>query len=88
MDAAIVVILIVLNIPVYKFIFKAIFKDNEDFRESAKYSFTPDTISLFRGKYWKDKLGEMKISVFIFACIVTVLVEFLILQNVINFIIQ
>jgi hypothetical protein len=58
----IVIVLIVLNIPLYKLIFKLFFKDSEDFSESLKYSFTPDIISLFRGEYWKDQMGQAKLS--------------------------
>lgn len=56
MEAIILIILLLANIPVYKKIHKLIFKDSGDFRESVKYSLTPDVYSLFKGRYWKDRI--------------------------------
>lgn len=57
--------LIIINIfTVYKFLFNMFFENMDDFNESLGYSLTPDIISLFRGKYWKDQVGEFKLGVF------------------------
>lgn len=82
--ALLVIVLIVLNIPVYSKIFYFIFRDSDDFKESVKYSLTPDIVSLFRGKYWKDWMGELKLSVFIMACIAVVAFEYLIIASLLN----
>lgn len=84
MEAAIVVVLLIANIPVYRFIFRLIFKSSDDFKESVKYSFTPDIFSLFKGKYWKDQIGEAKLSFFIFACVIVIIAEFAVIQAIIR----
>ena len=80
----IIMVLLIVNIPLYKVIYKFIFSDSDDFRESVKYSFTPDLFSLFRGRYWKDQIGEAKLSFFIIACIAAVAFEYLIIKSVIG----
>lgn len=80
----IIIILVLLNIPIYKFIFKQIFVDSDDFRESVKYNFTPDLFSLFKGRYMKDKIGEFKLGLFFMACILVIIVEY----GLINYIVH
>lgn len=82
--ALLVMILLVLNIPVYGKIFHFIFADSDDFKESVRYYFTPDIVSLFRGKYWKDRIGEFKISIFITVCIAVVALEYLVIMSLLN----
>ena len=77
-EAFIMVVLLIVNIPLYKIIFKAMFK------ESVRYSFTPDLFSLFRGQYWKDQIGEAKLSFFIIACISAIAFEYFIIKAVIG----
>lgn len=81
--------LIIINIcTVYKFLFNMFFKDMDDFNESLGYSLTPDIISLFRGKYWKDQVGEFKVGVFIILCIITTTIEYWIVNGIIQGIIH
>lgn len=82
--ALLIIVLVLLNIPVYRKIFYFIFRDSDDFRESVRYSFTPDIFSLFRGRYWKDQMGELKLSIFIMACIAVVALEYLIIGSLLN----
>ena len=79
-----IVILLVLNIHIYRKIFYFIFRDSDDFRESVRYSFTPDIFSLLRGRYWKDQMGELKLSIFIVACIAVVFLEYLVIGSLLN----
>lgn len=84
MAALIIIVLLILNIPLYKAYFRLIFSDSDDFRNSVKYSFTPDLFSLFRGEYRKDRIAEMKLSFFYFLCFITVVVEFFIVNSNLN----
>ena len=84
MEPVIAIILLIANIPVYKRIFKLIFKDSNDFNDSIRYSFTPDLFSLFKGNYWKDRAGEAKLSFLIFCCVIIVVVEFFIINSIIG----
>jgi hypothetical protein len=77
MEAIIVVGLIVINFfTVYKILFNLMFRNRDDFRESVRYTFTPNIISLFRGEYWKDKVGEFKLGVFLMLCIMATVIEY------------
>ncbi|MEG0772477.1 hypothetical protein [Clostridium sp.] len=80
----VIIILMVINIPIYKLIFRMIFVDGEDFREAVKYEFTPDLFSLFKGRYRKDKLGEFKLGMFIMLCILVVGLEYGIINYIYN----
>ncbi|WP_222708650.1 hypothetical protein [Paenibacillus sp. N3.4] len=84
-QAILVLILLVVNIPVYRLLFRVFFTDDDDFKESVKYSLTPDLISLFRGRYWKDKFGQTKITFFAVLCVVVVLLEVFLVQQMISF---
>ncbi len=83
MEPIIAIVLLVANIPVYKKILRLIFRDREDINDSIKYTFTPDLFSLFKGNYWKDRVGEAKLSLFIFSCVAVVVVELLIIKSII-----
>ncbi|HEX2926354.1 MAG TPA: hypothetical protein VHP38_08895 [Ruminiclostridium sp.] len=74
----IAILLIIVNIPVYKRIFRLFFKDSEDFYDSVKFSFIPDLYSLFKGNYWEDKSNEAKLSFFMMCCILITGIEFFI----------
>lgn len=87
MEWILILFLGVLNIPVYRFIYKFIFPRDEDFRESIRYSFTPDLFSLFRGEYWRDRIGEFKLGMFIFCCIAAVALEFFVIRWLLHFIV-
>jgi hypothetical protein len=86
LDTALVIIfiiLLVINIPAYRVYYSMIFRDKDDFSESVRYSFTSDLFSLFRGEYIKDRIGEFKLGIFVFACIFTVIIEFMIIKSII-----
>ncbi len=62
------IILGIVNIPVYFFIGKLIFKTWENFGESIRFWFTPDLFSAFNGEYWDDWIGELKLGAWIACC--------------------
>lgn len=84
MELLIYVVLFILNIPIYKWIFRRIFDDVDDLKQSVKYSFTPDIISLFRRRFWKDQFGELKLSVFYFCCLLIFVMECVVAAKVID----
>jgi len=88
-EAIIVVALIIINFfTVYKFIFNVIFSNREDFYDSVRYSFTPNIISLFRGEYWKDRVGEFKLGIFIFLCIAVTGLEYMVVNGILRWILN
>jgi hypothetical protein len=48
-------------------LFRVIFDDAADFWDCVKFSFTPDLISMFRGRYLDDWHQSMKLSLFLLA---------------------
>jgi hypothetical protein len=58
----------IVNIPVYRYLFKAFFPTHGDFNEALNYSIRPDLFSLFKGEYLKDVGAEMKLKFFIGLC--------------------
>lgn len=87
MAALVIVILIIINIfTVYRMIFNMIFRDSDDLAESIRYSMIPDIISLFRGEYIKDRMAELKLGIFILACLVVTIIEYSIIDYFIRWI--
>ncbi len=85
----ILIILLIFNtLTVYKFLFKLIFNDVDDFKESLRYSFTPNIISLFKGEYWKDHVAEFKLGFFILLCVIITAIEFAIVNGILQSVIS
>ncbi len=85
LEIIIITILLLFNtFTVYKFIFNSVFKNIEDFKKSLSYSFTLDIISLFRGEYWKDRSGELKLGFFVIICIMVTVIEYGIVSNLLE----
>ena len=76
METILFLILLIANFPVYKWIYKSIFNSSEDFKDAVNYTLTPDIFSLFKGQFWKHQVGEAKLVLFIFICIMVIAGEF------------
>jgi hypothetical protein len=77
------VILNLINIPVYMFMFRKFFTTRERFKESLNFYLKPDLVSLSKGEFWEDKLGELKVVLFFAICIVLIIAEFVMLHKLI-----
>ena len=84
MGFIIVIVLLVVNIPIFKVIFNSMFSSKDDFYESLRYVFTPDMFSLFRGEYMKDWFGEMKIQFFVLLCGGAIFLEYTIISSLLR----
>ncbi|KPV56338.1 hypothetical protein QJ48_28280 [Paenibacillus sp. A3] len=84
-NAIFIIALVIINFPVFRFIYRLIFSNPEDFDESVKYSFTPNLISFFRGKYWQDKWGTFKLRMYILLCLAVVALEYMLLSEAIGY---
>lgn len=84
MEIGLGLVLLIVNIPVYRYLFRVFFSSREDFREAVEYSLTPDLFSLFRGRYWKDRFSEAKLSFFFGSCVIVLVVEFVILHTILR----
>ncbi|HKL76427.1 MAG TPA: hypothetical protein VJ881_10215 [Halanaerobiales bacterium] len=84
MKFILILILLFLNIPLFKLIYRKIFIDKDDLKESVKYSVIPDIYSLFKGNFFKDIFGEFKLKVFLITCIIIIGLEFVIIKNILS----
>lgn len=58
----------IINIPIYRYLFKTFFPTYGEFNEALNYSIRPDLFSLFKGEYFKDIGAEMKLKFFLGLC--------------------
>lgn len=79
-----IIVLFLLNIPLYKFLFRIFFVDENDYNESIRHTFTPNIISFFRGEYWKDRINTARLQFFILICIGIVVLEYILLNKLID----
>lgn len=79
-----IIVLFLLNIPIYKFLFRIFFVDENDYNESIRHTFTPNIISFFRGEYWKDRINTARLQFFILICIGIVVLEYILLNKLID----
>ncbi len=70
------IIIAILNIPLYLYIGKMFFEDWQDFIEAIRYWLTPDIISAFKGEYWDDVFSELKLFLFFICCGLMVFAEY------------
>jgi len=66
MDVVAVIVGVLAGIGTLVLTFRLMFPSNDEFAESVKYSFTPDIVSLFKGEYSKDYLGELRLGGWLF----------------------
>jgi len=85
-DIAIVLILLLLNIPIYRKMYRWFFANDDEYSESVRYTFTPNIVSFFRGEYWKDRFATARLNFFILACVIVIFVEYLIVSKIVNWI--
>ena len=76
MNITILVILIVVNAPLYYLFWRWIFKCWEGFMECVRFWLTPDIVSMFRGEYGQDWVSELKLGWWIFVSAAAVALEY------------
>lgn len=79
-----ILIFMILNSPIYWWLFRRFFKTKDEFKESLYYLFRWDMISLFKGEYWEDFQEEMKIKLFLALCFLIVVIELLVFKDFIK----
>ena len=60
-----IVIGAIVGVAVAVLLFKPIFGDKEEFFRCIKFWLTPDFVSMFRGQYSQDWIGEMKLGLWL-----------------------
>lgn len=84
-ELVLIIILLFVNIPFYKFLFRLFFVDKDDYDEAIRYSFTPNFISFFRGEYWEDKINTARLQFYILICIGIVVLEYFLINKLIDY---
>ena len=79
---ALVIGLIVVNIPSYLLLGKVFFGGWEGFLECVRYGITPDIVSLFRGEYWEDKAASWKLFLYFAGCAALVFCEYKLISKI------
>lgn len=79
-----IIVLLLLNIPIYNFLFRFFFENEHDYNESIRHTFTPNIISLFRGEYWRDRFNTARLQFYILICIGVVVLEYIMLNKFID----
>ena len=75
----------VINIPVYRFLFRQIFPKKREFQEALRFSFRPDLFSLFKRELREDLTAEMKLGLFLVCCAVLFTAEIQLTQKYLPF---
>ncbi|OJV64877.1 MAG: hypothetical protein BGO41_14915 [Clostridiales bacterium 38-18] len=84
MKIALIIVLLIANIPFYKFIKNQLFKDDNDFNEALNYLFIPNIISIFRGEYGKDLYGEFRIAFLFILSMAALAIEYFIFAGILS----
>jgi hypothetical protein len=72
----ILVVLALVNIPIYLILGKGFFGDLHGFLEALRFVLTPDWFSMFQGEWLNDQWQSIKFVVFVVMCIGAVAGEF------------
>ena len=76
------IILAVVNIPLYFLWGKLLFRDWAGFKDAIFFWFKPDIFSLFDGEYWEDMVAEFKLAVWIGLCGFSVFGEAMLISKI------
>jgi hypothetical protein len=74
-QAVLILSLAVVNLPVYYFLYRMLYRDAQEFVDALVFWFKPDLWSALNGEYWDDVWAEMKLGLFLTACSGTVMLE-------------
>lgn len=69
MNWILLVILLIVNIPIFLMLGKFFFGGWDEFGEAVCYWFKPDIWSLFQGEHWDDMWAELKLGLFVLCCV-------------------
>lgn len=75
-NPTLLVILAVINIPVYYFIGKVFYKSWYEFTEGLRFLFQPGWLSVIRGEFTDDFWETLKLYAFFIFCATAVIVQY------------
>ncbi|GIM27396.1 hypothetical protein CPJCM30710_00620 [Clostridium polyendosporum] len=82
MKGALILLLVIFNIPVYKTIYKTFLAEVMEIDKTDRI----EGLQL-KQEFYNKSYGDMKFSLFIFLCVLAIMFEFFIIEGTISFII-
>jgi hypothetical protein len=83
-NLVIVVILVVLNVPIFLWLGRLFFGGWDGFWSAVKFWLTPDFLSMFEGRFWNDWHAEMLLGLYIAVCAGLIFGEYWLVSKVIT----
>jgi hypothetical protein len=80
-NVPLVILLAVVNIPIYWLLFRTLFDDVDELFDAIKFWITPEIFSAMRGEYLNDIWAELKLILLVGGCVALVVVEYAGLQS-------
>lgn len=81
MNVTLLVVLVVVNAPLYWVLGKLFFGSWEVFWECVKFWFKPDILSWFDGTYWEDHEAEWRLFLWMLLCGLVVFGEYVLISR-------
>lgn len=81
MNTKLIVVLAIVNLPIYAEWARMFFGAKGGFFESIRYLFIPDILSLFQGEHWEDRFNTTMLYFWLFACALTVAAEYHVIKT-------
>lgn len=78
-------VILVLNLPIYYFVFMKFFKSKEEIMDAFKYYFQLDIISVARGEMLKDMKLTQKVGMCLLICILIFVFEDFIISHLFEY---
>ena len=78
----IVIVLLILDLPLFILIGKLMYSGWDDFGSDFKWNLIPDIFSVFTGRFLRDKSGEFNSQFFMLICFIILFLELLIAREV------
>jgi hypothetical protein len=76
MNLILLIVLIILNIPLYLLLGRAFFENWEGFLQACIAVVRPDIVSAARGNYHEDRIGRFTLLVYLVVCGALVAAEY------------
>lgn len=68
MSTAALVILLIVNLPVFWLFGWVLFREWDEFADCVRFWLTPDILSAFRGEFINDMWAEMRLGLWVALC--------------------
>jgi hypothetical protein len=88
MSIILVVILVIINIPVYGILATMLFGRKGGFRHALQYLFVPPFVSALKGEFWDDMWAKERLIIWLGLCAIVVISEYKLIEENLPFVIE